>query len=104
MNPGTPVSETELNRTRNLIPSLISRTASSGRVETSKFSLIREGASRPTGADGRAESDIGQFAEELMVLVVAALPLAEGVVALGELDSPDPLDHLEAELVLDPQP
>ena len=36
MNPGTPVSTTALNLTRNLIPSLISRTASSGRVETSK--------------------------------------------------------------------
>src|SRR5580704_3548703 len=43
MNPGTPVSTTALNLTRNLIPSLISRTASSGRVETSKFSLIRLG-------------------------------------------------------------
>ena len=43
MNPGTPVSTTELNLTRNLIPSLISRTASSGRVETPKFSLIRLG-------------------------------------------------------------
>jgi hypothetical protein len=28
MNPGTPVSTTALNRTRDLIPSLISRTAS----------------------------------------------------------------------------
>ena len=43
MNPGTPVSTTELNLTPNLIPSLISRTASSGRVETPKFSLIRLG-------------------------------------------------------------
>ena len=43
MNPGTPVSTTALNLTRDLIPSLISRMASSGRVETSKFSLIRLG-------------------------------------------------------------
>ena len=43
MNPGTPVSTTALNLTCILIPSLISRTASSGRVETSKFSLIRLG-------------------------------------------------------------
>jgi hypothetical protein len=43
MNPGTPVSTTVLNLTRDLIPSLISRMASSGRVETSKFSLIRLG-------------------------------------------------------------
>ncbi len=40
MNPGTPVSTTALNLTRDLIPSLISRMASSGNVETSKFSLI----------------------------------------------------------------
>jgi hypothetical protein len=38
MNPGTPVSPTALNLTRDVIPSLISRIASSGRVETSKFS------------------------------------------------------------------
>jgi hypothetical protein len=43
MNPGTPVSTTVLNLTRDLIPSLISRMASSGMVETSKFSLIRLG-------------------------------------------------------------
>ena len=43
MNPGTPVSTTVLNLTRAVMPSLISRTASSGRVETSKFSLIRLG-------------------------------------------------------------
>ena len=43
MNPGTPVSTTALNLTRDLIPSLISRMASSGMVETSKFSLIRLG-------------------------------------------------------------
>src|SRR5277367_5380866 len=43
MNPGTPVSTTALNRTRDLIPSLISRTASSGIVETSKFSWMRLG-------------------------------------------------------------
>src|SRR5689334_4503581 len=43
MNPGTPLSTTALNLTRNLIPSLISRMALSGRVETSKFSLIRLG-------------------------------------------------------------
>ena len=43
MNPGTPVSTTVLNLTRNLIPSLICRIAVSGRVETSKFSLIRLG-------------------------------------------------------------
>ena len=43
MNPGTPVSTTALNLTRNLTPSLISCTASSGRAETSKFSLIRLG-------------------------------------------------------------
>src|SRR5438105_209711 len=35
MNPGTPVSTTALNLIRDLIPSLISRMASSGRVETS---------------------------------------------------------------------
>jgi hypothetical protein len=34
---------TALNLTRDLIPSLISRKASWGRVETSKFSLIRLG-------------------------------------------------------------
>ena len=43
MNPGTPVSTTALNLTRDVIPSLISRMASSGMVETSKFSLIRRG-------------------------------------------------------------
>ena len=43
MNPGTPVSTTGLSLIRNLIPSFISRMASSGRVETSKFSLIRLG-------------------------------------------------------------
>ena len=43
MNPGTPVSTTALNLTRDLIPSLISRIASSGRVETSKFSWMRLG-------------------------------------------------------------
>src|SRR5579862_6374332 len=43
MNPGTPVSTTGLNLTCNLIPSLISRTASSGRVEISKFSWIQRG-------------------------------------------------------------
>ncbi len=43
MNPGTPVSTTALNLTRDLIPSLISRMGFSGRVETSKFSLIRLG-------------------------------------------------------------
>src|SRR5579864_4540158 len=43
INPGTPVSTTALNLTRDLIPSLISCTAPSGRVEISKFSLIRLG-------------------------------------------------------------
>jgi len=43
MNPGTPVSTTVLNLTRDLIPSLISPMASSGMAETSKFSLIRLG-------------------------------------------------------------
>ena len=43
MNPGTPVSTTALNLTRDLIPSVISRTASSGMAETSKFSLMRLG-------------------------------------------------------------
>jgi len=38
MNPGTPVSTTALNRMRDVIPSLISRTASSGRADTAKFS------------------------------------------------------------------
>jgi hypothetical protein len=40
MNPGTRVSTTALNLTRSWIPSLISRTASSGSAETSKFSLL----------------------------------------------------------------
>src|SRR5580765_5235827 len=43
MNPGMPVSTTLLNLTRDLIPSVISRTASSGMAETSKFSLMRAG-------------------------------------------------------------
>src|SRR5271157_302541 len=55
---------------------------------------------------GRAgpESDVGQLTEVLMVLAVTSFSFAEGPVALDELDRPDPLDHLEAELVLDPQP
>jgi len=43
MNPGMPVCVTALNLTRDLIPSLISRTASSGMAETSKFSWMRAG-------------------------------------------------------------
>ena len=43
MNPGMPVSTTVLNLTLDLIRSLISRMASSGRADTSKFSLIRLG-------------------------------------------------------------
>jgi hypothetical protein len=41
MNPGTPVDTTALNLIRALIPSEISRTASSGMAETSKFSWMR---------------------------------------------------------------
>ena len=43
MNPGTPVFTTALNLTCVLIPSLISRTASSGMRDTSKFSRMRPG-------------------------------------------------------------
>src|SRR5512135_192795 len=49
-------------------------------------------------------SDVGQLTEILVVLVVAALPRAERLVILDELDRPDPLNHLEAELVLVPRP
>src|SRR5581483_1183036 len=49
-------------------------------------------------------SDVGQLAEVFVVLVVAALPLADGLATLDEFDRPNPLHHLEAELVLDPQP
>jgi hypothetical protein len=41
INPGTPVSTTELNLCRVLIPLLISFIVSSGRVEISKFSWMR---------------------------------------------------------------
>jgi hypothetical protein len=43
MNPGTPVVTTALNRIRDVIPSEISRTASCGMAEISKFSLMRWG-------------------------------------------------------------
>jgi len=43
MNPGTPVLTTALNLTRDLIPLLISSTASSGMAEMSKFSRMRLG-------------------------------------------------------------
>src|SRR5512135_3549336 len=43
-------------------------------------------------------SDVGQLTEILVAIVVAALPLAERLVTLDELDRPDPLNHLEAEL------
>ncbi len=43
MKPGTPVCTTELNLVRNVIFWFISRMASSGREETSKFSLIQLG-------------------------------------------------------------
>src|SRR5262249_1062724 len=77
------------------------------------FSRSRQSGSNPSYPESARKarcppcppaSDVRQLAEVLMVLVVAALPLAEGLVALAELDLPDPLDHLEAELVLDPQP
>src|SRR5262249_8281249 len=44
-------------------------------------------------------SDIGHLAEVFVVLIVAALALADGRICLDELDGTDPLDHLEAELV-----
>src|SRR5271157_1261591 len=43
IKPGTPVLTTVLNRTLVVMPSRISRMASSGRVEISKFSWIRRG-------------------------------------------------------------
>src|SRR5712691_7403874 len=49
-------------------------------------------------------SDVGQLAEVLMVLVVAAFPLVDRLDVLDKLDRLDPLDHLEAELILDTQP
>jgi hypothetical protein len=65
MNPGTPVFTTALNLTRDLIPSLISRTASSGMAETSKFSRMRLGVfevvrgSRPA-LDSPGEQHLGR--------------------------------------------
>ena len=43
MKPGTPVFTTALNRMREVMPSVISRMASSGRAETWKFSWMRLG-------------------------------------------------------------
>src|SRR5215472_8973955 len=49
-------------------------------------------------------SNVGHLAEVFVVLVVAALALADGRIRRDELDGTDPLDHLEAELVFDPYP
>ena len=71
MNPGTPVSTTALNLIRVLIPSLISRMASSGRVETSKFSLMPAGGlcggqERRSALDRPGERDLGRsFADPI---------------------------------------
>src|SRR5581483_9758877 len=48
--------------------------------------------------------DVGHLAEVLVILGVTTLALLDQVNVFNELDRLDPLDHLEAELVLDPKP
>src|SRR5512140_904300 len=62
-------------------------------------SALQDGHARPA-----PPSDIGQLAEVLVVLGIAAFALADQTDALNELDRRDPLDHLEAELIFDPKP
>ena len=57
----------------------------------------------PQGHFGCA-SNVRQQIEVLVILVLAAVALADLLVGVDELDPLDPLDHLVAELVLDAQP
>lgn len=49
-------------------------------------------------------SDIGKLAEIFVVLVISSFALADGPDGFYELYRLNPLDHLETELVLDPEP
>ncbi len=49
-------------------------------------------------------SDVGQLAKIFVVLGEAAFALADRPDILDELDRPNPLDHLEAELIFYTQP
>jgi hypothetical protein len=50
------------------------------------------------------KSDVGQLAKILVVLGKPTLTLADRLDVLDEFDRLEPLDHLEAELILDTQP
>ena len=63
--PGNAGLTTVLNLTRDVTPSLISRMASSGSVETSKFSwmrlgILRGGEERRPALDGPRERNLGR--------------------------------------------
>ena len=49
-------------------------------------------------------SNVGDEVVILVILVLPAVALADLLDAGDEFDRPDPLDHLVAELVLDPEP
>src|SRR4051812_1454410 len=49
-------------------------------------------------------SDLGPHVELLVILPRAPLAFADGAIIVDHLDRPEELDHLEAELRLDPQP